>query len=577
MKKKSKKRSSQAKTGFPAPETPVPAAAGAATAVPAMAEGGATRPFYADFAGKLFLTLLSAALFALAHPNPVFSNGLAALAWVMYLPALLVIRLSAPPACLFWGAVYGFTAFSLFNYWLASYQLVAGIAVYAIYLFYFTLVFFALRLSLVLFPRYGFVLQWLVFVVFEYVRTLGFLGYPYGITGYTQWQVLPLIQIAGITGVWGVSALLIFPQMFAARHLFAVGADGRLAIRPPGFRLNGVAASFLLYIIVLAAALVCGFAAPRDFSGYETARIALIQHNTDPWKDEKSDYQNNFRILKRLSEEALGGEPKPGLVVWSETAFVPMIYWHSHYRTDNDYTAQVKELFAFLEQQETPFVIGNDDGRREMTEDGYVDRVDYNAAILFERGETVDVYRKIRLVPFTEHFPYKKQLPFIYKMLEAVDTHFWKAGTRRVVFDAGDLRFSTPICFEDTFGYLSREFVLAGAELIVNLSNDAWSGSLSAQMQHLSMAVFRSVENRRSSARSTSSGQTCAIAPDGSIIAMAEPFTEAALTVSVPILTEQTFYTRHGDYLPKIFLAVMLVMAVAGMLRKPQKNAKLSL
>jgi apolipoprotein N-acyltransferase len=267
--------------------------------------------------------------------------------------------------------------------------------------------------------------------------------------------------------------------------------------------------------------------------------------------------------LKRLSEEALV-DSKPDLVVWPETAFVPMIYWHSHYRTDRDYYQQVKELLDFLAGHDTPFIIGNDDGRREMTEDGIIDRVDYNAAILFERGEMTEVYRKIHLVPFTEHFPYKKQLPFIYKLLEDMDTHFWKKGERWLVFDVNGFKFSTPICFEDTFGYLSREFTRNGAELIVNLSNDAWSNSLSAQMQHLSMAVFRSIENRRAMMRSTASGQTCAIAPDGRIIAMAEPFTEAALTVSVPVLTGQTVYTRYGDFLPRLFLAAALLMLLAG-------------
>jgi apolipoprotein N-acyltransferase len=386
---------------------------------------------------------------------------------------------------------------------------------------------------------------------------LGFLGYPYGITGYTQWQVIPLIQIASITGVWGVSALLIFPQTLAAQCGFSFD-------KPLHFRVSGLSLSLFLYFLVLLSVLIYGFAAPHDFSNDKTARIALIQHNTDPWKDEKSDYANNFRILKRLSEEALSQVTKPDLVVWSETAFVPMIYWHSHYRTDRDYYAQVRELLDFLEAQDVPFVIGNDDGRRELTDEGVIGRVDYNAAMLFERGEMADVYRKIRLVPFTEHFPYKKQLPFIYRILEESDTHFWKAGTKRLVFDIKDLRFSTPICFEDTFGWLSREFVQSGAELIVNLSNDAWSHSLSAQMQHLSMAVFRSVENRRSMTRSTASGQTCAIAPDGKILAMADAFTEVALTVSVPIVTEQTFYTKYGDYLPKVFIAAALLMILGG-------------
>ena len=511
--------------------------------------------------------LLAAVLFTLAHPNPIFMNGLPALAWVMYLPVFVLIRRSPPLVCLFWGALYGFAAFSLFNYWLSAYEFIAGAVVYTIYLCYFAVLFLALRVSLVLFPRYGFILQCLIFVGFEYLRTLGFLGYPYGITGYTQWQVIPLIQIAGITGVWGVSALVIFPQTLLAQHFhrFPLGKGAKL-------RVCGLTVCLFLYVVVLALSLIYGFAAPHDFRDSKTARIALIQHNTDPWKDDKADYQNNFRILKRLSEEALAQTPKPDMIVWSETAFVPMIYWHSHYRTDNDYYAQVKELLDFLALQDVPFVIGNDDGRREMTDSGAVDRVDYNAAILFEQSEMVDVYRKIHLVPFTEHFPYKKQLPFVYKMLENADTHFWKKGTRRLVFNANGLRFSTPICFEDTFGYLSREFVQNGAELIVNLSNDAWSHSLSAQMQHLSMAVFRSVENRRSMTRSTASGQTCAVAPDGRILAMAEAFTEAALTVSVPIVTGQTFYTRHGDFLPRLFLIAALAMSLLRFAHKIFKN-----
>lgn len=522
------------------------------------------------------LVPLAAIMFALAHPNPLAANGLPVLAWLMYLPALLVLNRSALPGAAFWGAVYGFTAFALFNYWLSSYHLFAGIFLSLLYLVYFAVLFLALRLAARLCPRVGFILQWLVFVAFEYLRTLGFLGYPYGITGYTQWQTLPLIQTASVAGVWGVSALVLFPQTLAAWQLARLRpgtplspAVLRSALGGKLFPLRPSPASVSLgvYLLILAASLVYGFTARSDFSGLPSVDIALIQHNTDPWKDGLSDYENNFRVLKRLSEEALERTPKPGLVVWSETAFVPMIYWHSRYRTDSAYRAQVRALLDFLSRQSVPFVIGNDDGRREMTEDGVIGRVDYNAALLFERGEMTGVYRKMRLVPFTEHFPYKKRLPFIYKLLEDMDTHFWKAGTEATVFSADGLRFSTPICFEDTFGYLSREFVRNGAEVIVNLSNDAWSHSRSAQMQHLSMAVFRSVENRRAMARATASGQTCAIAPDGRITAMAPSFTEAALSVSVPVLTEQTFYTRHGDYLPLAFIAAALLMAAAGLYR----------
>jgi apolipoprotein N-acyltransferase len=187
--------------------------------------------------------------------------------------------------------------------------------------------------------------------------------------------------------------------------------------------------------------------------------------------------------------------------------------------------------------------------------------------MLFEEGRNTAIYRKLHLVPFTEHFPYEKQLPWIYKALKNADTHFWEKGDEAVVFFAGGVKFSTPICFEDIFGGLSRDFVRGGAELIVNLSNDAWSKSVPAQMQHLSMAVFRAVENRRSMVRSTASGQTCAIDPSGRVIAMAEPFTEARLTVEVPVITPETPYTRWGDLWAKLFTAAAAIMLILGLAR----------
>jgi apolipoprotein N-acyltransferase len=224
----------------------------------------------------------------------------------------------------------------------------------------------------------------------------------------------------------------------------------------------------------------------------------------------------------------------------------------------------VKALLDYLAEQDVPFVIGNDDARREMNAEGRWEQVDYNAVLLFDRGEIAGLYRKLRLVPFTEHFPYGKQFPWIYEALERADTHFWKPGDAATVFESRGIKFSSPICFEDTFGYLSRDFVRNGAELLVNLSNDAWSRSLPAQMQHLSMAVFRAVENRRAMVRSTASGQTCGIDPTGRIIAMAEPFTEAWLTVEVPLLQEETFYTRYGDFLPWIFMTLAALLLIIG-------------
>jgi apolipoprotein N-acyltransferase len=228
----------------------------------------------------------------------------------------------------------------------------------------------------------------------------------------------------------------------------------------------------------------------------------------------------------------------------------------------------VKELLDYLRLQDVPFLIGNDDARKDPAKnpDPNEDyRVDYNGALLFEQGNLTALYRKLHLVPFTEHFPYQKQFPRIYRALKNADTHFWEKGAEAVVFSAGGLKFSTPICFEDTFGCLSRNFVRNGAEIIVNLSNDAWSKSLPAQNQHLAMAVFRAVENRRSLVRSTASGQTCAVDPNGRITAMAPPFTESWITVEVPVMKAETLYTRYGDFSGLCFTAAAFALLIAGL------------
>ena len=544
---------------------------------------------------NLAAILLAALLFAAIFPNPVFSYGLPFLAWVAFVPVFWVIRRTSLGFSVFYGAVYGYTAYALFNYWLTVFNPIAGIVVHSLYLVKMALLFPLLRLTLDLFPRRFYIVQWLIWMAYEYLRTLGFLGYSYGISGYSQWNILPLIQIADITGVWGVSALVVFPSAWLAaginsnfdhakpqrRKELSIIKDYTSSFAAWRLRVNSYFKNFFrkewasaaVWLVLLIATVVYGFVSPIDYSEAKVARVLLIQHNTDPWLPARmgriqafEEYRNDFRILRRLSDEALAAHPYADLVVWSETAFVPRIHWHNTIRDDPLYWQLVRELLEYLREQDVPFVIGNDDTRRDpFVNPVWNHQVHYNAAILFERGEIIDVYRKIHLVPFTEHFPFERQFPRIHQALLDADTHFWHKGTEFTIFETRGFRFSTPICFEDTFGYLNREFVLRGAELFVNLSNKAWSNSLSSQMQQLTMAVFRSVENRRSMVRSTASGQTSAIDPNGRILAMAEPFTEAWLFAEVPVLdTPLTFYTRHGDYLGKAFTGIAFFLLIIG-------------
>jgi apolipoprotein N-acyltransferase len=543
---------------------------------------------------QLGLVLAASLLFAGSFPNLLFKDGLPFLAWFAYIPILLIIQRNSILQCTAWGAVYGVLSYFFFNYWLWTFNTVAGAVVYCIYLVYLAAVFLFLKLADSLYPKKAYIVQWIIWLAYEYLRTKGFLGYPYGITGYSQWKIIPLIQIASITGVWGVSALATFPSFWLAAALkdyteLSVSISSSVKTF---FRKEKIPA--IIWAAALAACVVFGVVSikdysGKDYSGYPSLQIALVQHNNDPWvaSNAKSPwqvleaYKKDLSILKRLSDEALSSQPKPDMVVWPETAFVPRIHWHTTYRKDQELWLIVKELLDYLSLKDVPFLIGNDDARMDPVKnpDEHTNNiVDYNAALLFENGQISRIYRKLHLVPFTEHFPYKRLFPSIYRALQRADTHFWEKGEEQTVFNVKNFSFSAPICFEDTFGYLSRNFVRRGADILVNITNDAWADSLPSQKQHLSMSVFRAVENHRYMVRSTATGQTCAIDPLGRVIEESEPFTETWLNITVPLIKKDTIYTLYGDYLGIVFFfaAVILLLspAVWFTMRKIKKGYK---
>lgn len=499
----------------------------------------------------VLLLLSSAFLFSLAFPGYLSRWGMGFLAYVALVPAFYVASKASWIRAPLYGAFYGFICYALFNFWLATFHPLAIFIVPMIYFTYLMLTFPFLRLSIYLFPKHGYLLQVLVWISYEYLRTKGFLGYSYGIMGYSQYLYLPIIQIASLTGVWGVSMLVVFPSAFLA----SAWREGKIFpfVRAHWKELFG-------YGLLLVGAMVYGWASNVDYTSAREWKIALIQHNIDPWKGGVWAYRKNLERLIRLSDEAL--REKPELVVWSETAFVPGIDWHSRYREDPDVYDIVQELLSYLSRQSVPFVFGNDDGRLEKDRFGNLRRVDYNAAVLFDQGKIQAVYRKTHLVPFTEYFPYERTFPWFYKKLKEADTHFWEPGREFTVFRAAGVAFSTPICFEDAFGYISREFVQRGAEVIINLTNDSWSGHVAAAMQHMSKAVFRAVENRRSVVRCSNGGMTCVIDPNGRILQILEPYTEGFLIGKVPVYTAtQTLYTKWGDW----FALICIGVAIAGL------------
>ncbi|HYW82333.1 MAG TPA: apolipoprotein N-acyltransferase [Spirochaetia bacterium] len=500
------------------------------------------------------LSMLSGILYALAFPSFMRTAGLPPLGWVCLVPLLLC--LSEVPAG--WGIMYGTFAGVLqtmiSNYWLGTFNLLTLQFVSLITALEYV-PFMAVSLLILRRSRgAGFIVFPAAWTVFDWLRSMGFLGYPWGMLGASQYSVIPVIQISSLTGVWGVTFLLVLCNSVVAWY------GGRAAGGVPARR--GAAPALVLAV---ACAFTLGWAgwnalieARKSAVGAKSVRLALIQQNDDP---RKNDYRLVFDTLRSLTDRALAA--RPDLVVWSETAFVPNIRrWSHEDPAVYPLAALVRDFLAYQKTIGKWLLTGNDDYSL-ITQNGTEERLDYNGSVLFSpQGTRVETYHKIHLVPFTEYFPFKKQLPGIYRLLMSFDAYLWEPGDRRVVFHHPLFAFSTPICFEDVFPNDVRRFVREGAEVILNLSNDYWSLTEAEGMQHAANAVFRAVENGRPIARAAASGLTCMVDPHGRITARSPFYTESFLIVDVPLSSSrQTLYTRWGDWFPASLAVLVFLLA----------------
>jgi len=519
-----------------------------------------------------FLTVLAALLFWLSNPNILFQNGLAFIAFFNYLPVLLLINKSSLKSSLFFGALYGILSYALYGYWLQSFHPLGLIIVLIAYAVISAVLFLILKWAALINRKNGWLLQFICICAYEYIKTLGYFGISYGVTAYTQWQNIYLIQICQLAGVFALNLLVIFPSSFlfslitktkekkyllnntaayGKGHISAfVTKEKELSINSK--KLTYISGVIWLFLMILS--YLYGFydikKTDKKIAEADYIRVAAIQNNESPWENGIEEYSMNVKNLIQLTEEAQLLSPDLDFIVWPETAVAPSIIYNYDYGTDVKRFLLVSQLLNFIDENNVVFVIGNS---HEINVDK-AERARYNSALVFESGKNVHppepgIYSKMHLVPFTESFPFKYQFPSLYAMLLNGDTHMWEKGSEYTVFNYRGLNFSTPICFEDTFSTICRKMVLNGSKCFINLSNDSWSASLPCQKQHLAMAVFRSVENNVPSVRSTTSGISCIINPDGRIVKSAAVFCPAYIIGNIPLLNDTglTAFSRLGD------------------------------
>jgi len=511
------------------------------------------------------LIILSALLFSFANPGFIFSDGISFFGWIYYIPVLFIVKKCSFKSVFFAGGAYGALSYGLYVHWLKNFNPIGLTAACIAYFFILGFVFLLLKFSELRFGKSAWIIQSLVLASYEYLKTLGFAGFGYGVTAYTQWQMLWLIQICSFAGVFGLNFIMIFTQ--CAFFSFIKFHDKKSA------------GKFLLCLFFVLLNVIFGAYKVNQYDKekYEnTVTVCAVQNNENPWKNGIEEYSKNIEILKQLTDKAFSENNEIQLVVWPETAVVPSIMFHYEHRTDERRYIVVKKLLEYINKKNFSFVIGNN---HEVMLSGLSDRACYNSVLFFEPGRNVippepEIYSKQHLVPFTECFPLKNIFPRVYQKLLNGDTHMWEAGTEPYVFECEGLKFSTPVCFEDNFGDICRNMALNGADCFINLSNDSWSGSLACQKQHLAMAVFRSVENALPSVRSTSSGQTCIINRNGKIEVQAKPFCRTYITgkINVNPYKKKTFFTKTGNIfgtVPVIVLFVLLIMnIITGIIKK---------
>ena len=537
---------------------------------------------FVNWALNAGLLICGALFFALGFPNFIADWGWAPFAWISLIPVVLLIRRVPWWSSPIWGAFYGYITYSIFNFWLATFNPVSFVLVPTIYAGWFFIFFPLLTLADRAFPRFGWIAQILVWCTFEVIRTKGFIGYSYGVIGYSQYGWRSLIAIADIFGVMGVSLLVIAPSFLIGGWLLDSGflAPGKGLIPSEGWKKPSRRWTIpaALWLAAMAAANVYGVASRVDYDDAPRWRPALIQHNVNTWLTGIEAWRVALDALLEESEIAL--EAEPDAVIWSETAFVPAIEWHLKHRRDRDRMDLINTLRRFLTVQNVPFIIGNNDAVRDAGR-----RVDYNSVLLFDGDRILETYRKIHLVPFSEHFPYADTFPWLMDYIQSQGTPLYAKGTEYSVFDLGPWggpKVSPLICFEDTFGYLSRNFVNAGAEVLVNNTNDSWSPEPTAAIQHQNMAIFRAVENRRSMVRATTAGLTSVIDPNGKTIQKIDPFIQGHIIAEVPVYTgRRTIYTRWGDWFEQLILiialpllATALVLVLMRLIRRPSHSAQ---
>jgi apolipoprotein N-acyltransferase len=490
----------------------------------------------------------------------------------VYFGMILLLYLMLSAERLRQAFIRGYFAMLFFNvftlYWIGGwgnndiFLKIGGAATDVIHPFFFLvplLIFYGIKklykpgFALMLFP--------LIWTGFEYSHNLGELAFPWIELGNTETYNIHRIQYAELVGVHGITFLICVISVMLYYLIHKLYSKKWKIISKPVILFFGVIVmmlffpNFYSYNYLINTANYERYFTPEDSS--KIIKTAIIQLNINPfnkWLSNKDSLVDSY--IEKLNQSL---KLNADLVVIHETS-VPYYFLEDY----NAYNTQ--KYIDFVNLNNKPLLMGvpniqyYPDSATAPPETEVMSISSrrygvYNSAILLEPGQLKNEYqihKKVKLVPFSEHAPFQRYLPFMKKLVSwGVGISSWNPGDSLILFNLKqgkiNVKFATLICFESVFSDYVSEGVKKGAEFLVIITNDGWWGNNGGPVQHEQFAVLRAVENRKWVVRAAQTGISCYIDPLGNIYDEIPYDTEGMTVKKIYANSDQTFYSEHGD------------------------------
>jgi apolipoprotein N-acyltransferase len=505
-------------------------------------------------ATRAALAVASGLAMGLAFPK--FDHGL--LAWIALVPLFYVIEGEGLRRVFWWAYLQGFASYVVQLYWIPiplhdfadvhmRYAIFPMLALAGIVAFNTAVAIWAgefvarrTRIPAVLTMP-------VAWTAVEWIRTWFPVGFPWNLLGYTAYHNLELIQFAEFTGVYGVSALIVFFNAVVYVVIFRRG----------GHRLQAVSLSALTALMI--ALVAFGAWRINDLKNAPSKgsfKAAMVQGNIpQSLKWDPKFLPQSYGIYQEETADA--AKRGADLIVWPEAAaaflFQPDDQYPAELASDAEYRTA---LLTLAKNQRAPILFGAPALARADGRLGF-----YNRAYLVSangQGEVDAHYDKIELVPFGEYVPARAILGFfVNKVVNGFGDLI--PGNEQTLFDLKGAKLGILICYESIFPDLTRREVNEGADVLVNITNDAWYGESSAPYQVLAMAALRSVETKVPMVRVANTGFSALIEPSGRITYRTPLFKRDNEIVDVSWRPVRTLYTMVGDLFAEICFVLTLI------------------